>query len=211
MLERSLQDGMFNWTNVDGSLVLSDLDLFAGGSWAALRRESTLSLYDACSSLCAFSKWYLSPWIVTFVWPVYRCLTIVWMTVDVRQTPHGPHGSQGKPIPSSSDNSAPWGEGGICGSQRLFIAADCSNRTKTVAHGCHAPWMTALMACHGRRPGFTACRQWNCSLSSCDYRGFAMAWIVVSGQTTHIGVLVYSASPRVFAWLEFEFAWTKRR
>ena len=81
------------------------------------------------------------------------------MTVDVRQTPHGPHGSQGKPIPSSSDNSAPWGRGGICGSQRLFIAADCSNRTKPVAHGCHAPWMAALMACHGRRPGFTACRQ----------------------------------------------------
>jgi len=26
-------------------------------------------------------------------------------------------------------------------------------------------------------------------LSSCDYRGFAMAWIVVSGQTTHVGVL----------------------
>ena len=114
----------------------------------------------------------------------YSTQIVYRMTVDVQQTPHGPHGSHGKPIPSSLDNSAPWGRGGICGSQRLFIAADCSNRTKPVAHGCHAPWLAALMACHGRRPGFTACWQWNCSLSSCDYRDFAMAWIVVSGQTT---------------------------
>jgi len=28
---------------------------------------------------------------------------------------------------------------------------------------------------------------------SCDYRGFAMAWIVVSGQTTHVGVLGVTA------------------
>jgi len=61
LLERSLQDGMLNWTNDDASLISSDLVLLAGGSSVWRRREFSASAYDAYNSLCTFSKSYLSP------------------------------------------------------------------------------------------------------------------------------------------------------